>query len=89
MLRAIRKHFPQPPDEILAENAIENFLDDPNLCEDTLAELPRSGGSRESLLNILFADGRGPESFKTSSTARFVCFILLCASCLTIAMDFN
>ncbi|XP_039139990.1 calcineurin-binding protein 1 isoform X1 [Dioscorea cayenensis subsp. rotundata] len=69
VLRAIRKHFPQPPDEIMAENAIEKFLDDPNLCEDTLAELPRSGISREPILNILFADGRGPESFKTSLTA--------------------
>ncbi|KAJ0982851.1 hypothetical protein J5N97_011106 [Dioscorea zingiberensis] len=70
VLRAIRKHFPQPPDEILAENAIEKFLDDPNLCEDTLAELPGSGGSQESIINVLYADGRGPESFKTSSTAR-------------------
>ncbi|KAJ0982834.1 hypothetical protein J5N97_011089 [Dioscorea zingiberensis] len=70
VLRAIRKHFPQPPDEILAENAIEKFLDDPNLCEDTLAELPGSGGSQESIINVLYADGKGPESFKTSLTAR-------------------
>lgn len=87
VLRAIRKHFPQPPDEIMAENAIEKFLDDPNLCEDTLAELPRSGVSREPILNILFADGRGPESFKTSLTARFVCFILLYTCCLSLCSN--
>lgn len=36
VLRAIRKHFPQPPDNILSGNAIDKFLDDPDLSEDKL-----------------------------------------------------
>ncbi|KAF2300067.1 hypothetical protein GH714_007884 [Hevea brasiliensis] len=36
VLRAIRKHFPQPPEEVLIGNAIDKLLDDLNLCEDKL-----------------------------------------------------
>jgi len=45
VFRAIRKHFPQPPDEILTENAIDNILDSPDLCEDKLSQIPRSDGN--------------------------------------------
>nr|CAD1841790.1 unnamed protein product [Ananas comosus var. bracteatus] len=67
VLRAIRKHFPQPPDDILAENAIDRFLDGPDLCEKQLCEVYETNGSRDSIMNLLFTNGRGPETFKKSS----------------------
>ncbi|KAF2300065.1 hypothetical protein GH714_007870 [Hevea brasiliensis] len=36
VLRAIRKHFPQPAEEVLIGNAIDKFSVDLNLCEDKL-----------------------------------------------------
>lgn len=67
VFRAIRKHFPQPPDDILAESAIDKFLDSPDLLEDKLSEVSRSEGTWESIMNILFTDGREPETFKKLS----------------------
>ncbi|PWA96496.1 tetratricopeptide repeat (TPR)-like superfamily protein [Artemisia annua] len=57
VLRAIRKHFPQPPDNVLDGNAIEKFLDDPGLCEDKLSEEAGSDGFRDSILNFIYQDG--------------------------------
>ncbi|XAR70823.1 hypothetical protein NMG60_11027828 [Bertholletia excelsa] len=57
VLRAIRKHFPQPPDDVLAGNAIDKFLDDPNLCEDKLSEEAGSNGFLDVILKIIFPDG--------------------------------
>ncbi|GJU18335.1 tetratricopeptide repeat-like superfamily protein [Tanacetum coccineum] len=56
VLRAIRKHFPQPPDNVLDGNAIEKFLDDPGLCEDKLSEEAESDGFRDSILNFVYQD---------------------------------
>ncbi|KAG0463525.1 hypothetical protein HPP92_019594 [Vanilla planifolia] len=67
VFRAIRKHFPQPPDDLLSENSIDKFLDSPDLCEDKLFELCRGSGSQEAVMNLLFVNGRGPESLKASS----------------------
>ncbi|KAM6562519.1 hypothetical protein CsatB_022517 [Cannabis sativa] len=53
VLRAIRKHFPQPPIDILAENAIDKFLDDPDLCEDQLSEEAGSDGFLESITKAM------------------------------------
>lgn len=72
VLRAIRKHFPQPPDDILAENAIDRFLDGPDLCEKQLCEVYETNGNRDSIMNLLFTNGRGPETFKK----RFACATL-------------
>ncbi|XP_008796639.2 calcineurin-binding protein 1 [Phoenix dactylifera] len=69
VLRAIRKHFPQPPDDILADNVIDKFLDGPDLCENKLCEIYESNGNRESIMNILFSNGRDPETFKKLSVA--------------------
>ncbi|KNA19664.1 hypothetical protein SOVF_059500 isoform B [Spinacia oleracea] len=56
VLRAIRKHFPQPPDDVLAGNPIDKYLDDPNLCEDKLSEEAGSDGFLESVVKDMFSD---------------------------------
>ncbi|CAK9175442.1 unnamed protein product [Ilex paraguariensis] len=56
VLRAICKHFPQPPINVLARNVINRFLDDPNLCEDRLSEEARSNGFLDAITKILFSD---------------------------------
>ncbi|WOL15244.1 hypothetical protein Cni_G24025 [Canna indica] len=68
VLRAIRKHFPQPPDELLLENPIEKFLDGPDLWEDKLCEVAGLDGSRELITNIL-SSSRGLETIKKTSFA--------------------
>ncbi|XP_028058913.1 calcineurin-binding protein 1 isoform X2 [Camellia sinensis] len=67
VLRAIRKHFPQPPDNVLAGNAIDKFLDDPNLCEDKLSEVAGSDGFLDSIMKIIFPDGGSLKQLKASS----------------------
>ncbi|KAJ8774813.1 hypothetical protein K2173_017259 [Erythroxylum novogranatense] len=59
VLRAIRKHFPQPPEEILAGNAIDNFLDDTDLCEEKLSEEARFEGYLETITKLIFSDSGG------------------------------
>ncbi|KAG9157281.1 hypothetical protein Leryth_004949 [Lithospermum erythrorhizon] len=61
VLRAIRKHFPHPPDELLFGNAIDKFLDDPELCEDKLSEEAGSVGFLDSIMKVIFSD---PESVR-------------------------
>lgn len=77
MLRAIRKHFPQPPYDLLVNNPIDNFLDGPDLCEKVLSEICESNGSKEAILNVLFPGERGYEAFKKLSTARLACALHL------------
>ncbi|KAK4365083.1 hypothetical protein RND71_016441 [Anisodus tanguticus] len=67
VLRAIRKHFPQPPDDVLAGNAIDKFLDGPEMCEDKLSEEAGSNGFLESMTKILLSDPRSLEQQKASS----------------------
>ncbi|KAF8681835.1 hypothetical protein HU200_045277 [Digitaria exilis] len=69
VLRAIRKHFPQPPYDLLVNNPIDNFLDGPDSCEKVLSEICESNGSKEAILNVLFPGERGYEAFKKLSTA--------------------
>lgn len=59
VLRAIRKHFLQPPEDLLAGNPIDKFLDDPNLCEDKLSEEAGSDIFFESITKIMFPDVGG------------------------------
>ncbi|KDP34142.1 hypothetical protein JCGZ_07713 [Jatropha curcas] len=54
VLRAICKHFPQPPEDVLTGNAIDKFLDDPDLCEDRLSEEAGSEGYLETITKIIF-----------------------------------
>ncbi|KAG9455727.1 hypothetical protein H6P81_000235 [Aristolochia fimbriata] len=59
VLRAIRGHFPQPPEDVLKENPIDKFLDDPNLCEDKLSELAvGSDGDMEGIISTVLPDGK-------------------------------
>ncbi|GFZ08499.1 tetratricopeptide repeat (TPR)-like superfamily protein [Actinidia rufa] len=67
VLRAIRKHFPQPPDDVLAGYAIDKFLDDPNLCEDKLSEEAGSDGFLDSIMKIIFPEGESHKQLKASS----------------------
>ncbi|CAI9093601.1 OLC1v1029145C2 [Oldenlandia corymbosa var. corymbosa] len=66
VLRAIRKHFPQPPTDVLEGNAIDKFLDDPNLCEDELSEEAGSDGFLDSVIKRVFSD---PGSLKEQQTS--------------------
>ncbi|KAJ6422369.1 hypothetical protein OIU84_027345 [Salix udensis] len=56
VFRAIRKHFPQPPEEVLAGNAIDKFLDDPDLYEDKLSDKAGSEGYLETITKVIFPD---------------------------------
>lgn len=67
VLRTIRKHFPHPPEDVLARNAIDKFLDDPDLCEDKLSEEAGSDGFLEAITKILFTDAGSLKQYKASS----------------------
>lgn len=89
VLRAIRKHFLQPPEDLLAGNPIDKFLDDPDLCEDKLSEEAGSDGFLETITKIMFPDVGGLAQYNTSLLKRYKfvqycrCFILdLPYSCL-------
>ncbi|KAF3781600.1 hypothetical protein EJ110_NYTH36544, partial [Nymphaea thermarum] len=62
VLRAIRKHFPQPPEEIMRECSVDKFLDSSDVCEDKLSEMAGPGEMLESVINLIFPGGRGPEA---------------------------
>ncbi|KAJ9537241.1 LOW QUALITY PROTEIN: hypothetical protein OSB04_029974 [Centaurea solstitialis] len=51
------EYFQQPPDSALDGNAIEKFLDDPDLCEDKLSEEAGSDGFQDAIMNIIYLDG--------------------------------
>ncbi|KAK6140741.1 hypothetical protein DH2020_025504 [Rehmannia glutinosa] len=67
VLRAIRKHFPKPPDNDLAGNAIDKFLDNPELCEDKLSEEAGSEGFLDTMMKIMFSENEPIKRQNTSS----------------------
>ncbi|MQM21597.1 hypothetical protein Taro_054641 [Colocasia esculenta] len=67
VLRAIRKHFSQPPDDMLTQNPIHNFLENPDLSEDNLCEMAGSDKSLEAIMGALYPDGKSSELYKTFS----------------------
>ncbi|XP_071917630.1 calcineurin-binding protein 1 isoform X2 [Coffea arabica] len=69
VLRAIRKHFPQPPDHVLVGNAIDKILDDPDLCEDKLSEEAGCDGFLDSVIKTVFSD---PGSLKQQQASLVV-----------------
>lgn len=71
MLRAIRKYFPQPPDDVLAGNAIDKFLDDPDLCEDKLSDEAGSEGYLETITKVLFPDTGSVKQHKALMVRRY------------------
>ncbi|VFQ73182.1 unnamed protein product [Cuscuta campestris] len=70
VLRAIYKQFTKPPDDFLAGNAIDRFLDDPDLCEDKLSEEAGSNDFLASMTNIIFSDPGGLKQHKVSIEQR-------------------
>ncbi|KAH1124905.1 hypothetical protein GYH30_014513 [Glycine max] len=70
VLRAIRKHFLQPPEDLLAGNPIDKFLDDPNLCEDKLSEEAGSDGFLESITKRMFPDVGGLAQYNATLLRR-------------------
>ncbi|PNY03770.1 TPR repeat protein [Trifolium pratense] len=70
VLRAIRKHFLQPPEDLLTGNPIDKFLDDPNLCEDKLSEEAGSEGFLETITKTMFPDVGGRGQYNTTLLRR-------------------
>lgn len=73
VLRAIRKHFPQPPEDVLAGNAIDKFLDDPDVCEDKLSDEAGCDGYLESMMKIIFPEVGNLKHYKPPSFGRYSC----------------
>ena len=73
VLRAIRKHFLQPPEDVLAGNPIDKFLDDSNLCEDKLSDEAGSNGFLETITKIVFPDVGGFTQHNTLLCGRYFC----------------
>ncbi|KAL5210629.1 hypothetical protein ABZP36_006252 [Zizania latifolia] len=69
VLRAIRKHFLQPPYDLLINNPLDNLLDGPDSCEKILHEIYETNGSMEAILDVMFPGGNGYEAFKKLSNA--------------------
>lgn len=57
VLRSIRKHFPQPPEEMLRENSLSNFFDNPDLCEEKLIEEAGYDGFLDHVMKLIFPKG--------------------------------
>lgn len=68
VLRAIRKQFPQPPEEVLNRNAVDAFLEDPDFSEEKLRNLVMSGGNRIHIVNYAF--GGIPDNVQVPLTER-------------------
>ncbi|XP_038700299.1 calcineurin-binding protein 1 isoform X1 [Tripterygium wilfordii] len=66
VLRAIRKHFPQPPEAVLDGNAIDKFLDYPDLCEDKLSNEAGSEGYLGTITKLLLPDMGSLKEYKRS-----------------------
>ncbi|KAL3650774.1 hypothetical protein CASFOL_007177 [Castilleja foliolosa] len=67
VLRAIRKHFHKPPDNDLAGNAIDKFLDNPELCEDKLSDEAGSEGFSDTMMKIVFSEKEPLKLWNSSS----------------------
>lgn len=66
VLRAIRKHFPQPPDSVMAGNAIDKFLDNSEICEDKLSEVSGTEGFLDTMMKIVFSQN---DTFNQQNTS--------------------
>lgn len=68
VLRAIRRQFPQPPEEVLNRNAVDAFLEDPDFNEEKLRNMVMSGGNRIHIVNYAF--GGIPDNVQVPLTER-------------------
>jgi calcineurin-binding protein cabin-1 len=55
----------------LTGNPIDNFLDDPNLCEDKLSEEAGSEGFLETITKTMFPDVGGLGQYNTTLLKRY------------------
>lgn len=70
VLRTIRKHFPQPPEDILADSFIDKFLDDADLSEDKLSEEAGSDCFLHTMIKILFSSRGSFKNYKKTLVTR-------------------
>lgn len=75
VLRAIRKHFPEPPEDMVNKHIIDKFLDDPTINEDRLSEEAGSAEFLETMLKVIFPDSGDTQLVKTSSMDRLTSFM--------------
>ncbi|XP_038900247.1 calcineurin-binding protein 1-like [Benincasa hispida] len=66
VLRAIRKHFLKPPENVLDGNVVDKFLDDPNLCEEKLSDEAGSDEFLVTITKILLNDVGSIKQYRTS-----------------------
>ncbi|KAL2642164.1 hypothetical protein R1flu_009751 [Riccia fluitans] len=52
VLRAVHKQFPYPPAKVLAEKAVERFLDDPEFHEEKFSEMVLSGKAPSEIVRF-------------------------------------
>lgn len=76
VLRAIKKHFSQPPDDLLVGNVIDTFLDDPDLCEDKLSYEAGSEGFLETITKCVI-HSKTLSEYKVSLLHRYKPIIFL------------
>ncbi|KAI3908735.1 hypothetical protein MKW98_029285 [Papaver atlanticum] len=66
VLRSIRKHFPQPPEDMLRENSLSKFFDNPDLCEEKLIEEAGYDGFLDHVMKLIFPKGVNLKQSNTS-----------------------
>lgn len=71
ILKAIHIHFPQPPEDVLIENIIDKFLDDPDICEDGLSDIAAKEGNSEFIFSKYFPVDKGLKSLETLAPTRY------------------
>lgn len=76
VLRAIRKHFPLPPDNVMAGNAIDRFLDNSEICEDKLSDVAGSKGFLDTMMKIMFSQNE-PFNHQNSSGERYPIIVII------------
>ncbi|XP_057818754.2 calcineurin-binding protein 1 isoform X2 [Cryptomeria japonica] len=72
VLRAIRKQFPQPPEEVLNGNTLDIFLEDPDFNEEKIRDMAMSGENIEHIVRYAFASGEDCNNDQTPLTGRTV-----------------
>ena len=68
-MRAIRRQFPQTPEEVLNRNDVDAFLEDPDFKEEKFRNLVMSGGNIIHIVNYAF--GGIPDNVQVPLTERY------------------
>uniref|UniRef100_A0A7N0ZVX4 Uncharacterized protein n=1 Tax=Kalanchoe fedtschenkoi TaxID=63787 RepID=A0A7N0ZVX4_KALFE len=72
VLRAIRKHFPKPPEDLLNKNVIDKFLDDPSISEDKLSDEAGSEPYIDVYCNLYYLLAQSEDMSATDKWPGFV-----------------